>query len=400
MGFCSFSMKIFVISILLLYTNSLRTLKFLDVYNPCRINSHVIALDNVRSDKYDLLISMSTDHDCKFSCSMDNSNTLELPNEKINSVEKLIKDVPTVKKVDSYEFYGRHYYFYKISDLQNFIEYKYKCGEMESNKLNTYEIKFPKNNFSQTKILTFGDWSKHLNGLKTFEYLTKKIDYSKYDAFVTLGDYSYNMGSANNPSWDQGNIFFDWITPVSSKMPFMMNAGNHEFIKGNFEHFTKRFLMPNKSNSENLYYSFDINDIHFVSVTSEFAMKQDTYKTKEFYDQFKSWFKDDLSSTAKKWKIVYLHRPLYCSWKKRPRCTYEAELLRKFFEELFYEGKIDLILSGHLHNYERMYPIYKNDVDKNSVSEDGKVYNNPKYPVHLICGTGGNKEGASPNCKK
>jgi acid phosphatase type 7 len=385
-------MKTLLLFIYFLNIQSLRTLKFLDLASPCKINSHVIAVENIRTDKYDLLISLSTNQECKLTCS--------LMNDEISSMEMVIghiKNNPVITQTDSYDFYGRHYYFYRVSDLQSFINYKYKCGVDDPQFSQTYEIKFPKNNLTQTKILTFGDWSKHKNGLKTFELLTKNVDYNKYDAFVTLGDYSYNMGDRDDPTWDQGNIFFDWIQPVSSKIPFMMNAGNHEYIKHDFEQYIKRFFMPNKNATENLYYSFDINDVHFVSVTSEFGLI--SYRTKEYYEQFKNWLTEDLKNTNKKWRIVYMHRPLYCSWSTKPRCSDEAHHLRDFFEDLFYEGKVDLILSGHLHNYERMFPIYKNQVDTESLSKDMNVYTNPKYPVHLVCGTGGNREGASDLCK-
>ena len=337
----------------------------------CQLNTHIQAVDNVRADNYDLLLSVSTDDDCSIKCKVSDPNVM-------------------TQIVETYQYYGRFYYFFRFQNLKSFNIYNYDCGDS-----NRYAVQFPKN--TETKILTFGDWSKHLNGLKTFEFLTKIIPQTKYDALVTLGDYSYNMGSSSDPSWDSGNIFFEWITPLTSKIPFMMNAGNHEYINRDFTQYMKRFLMPNKSNSQNLYYSFDINDVHFVSVTSEFGLIN--YKGSEYYKTFKSWFENDLKNSNKRWKVVYLHRPLYCSWTSKPRCSNGAVKLRTFFEDMFYKSKVDLILAGHLHNYERTYPVYKGQVDTASLSNDGNTYTNPIYPVHLICGTGGNREGVTPNCK-
>jgi len=67
--------------------------------------------------------------------------------------------------------------------------------------------------------------------------------------------------------------------------------------------------MPNKNQSENLFYSYDINNIHFVAMNSEIP-----YEFNEEYKlRFQNWLKKDLESSTKKWKLVYLHRPLYCS---------------------------------------------------------------------------------------
>ena len=131
--------KFWLLLIYFSYIQSMRTLKFLDLASPCKINSHVIAVDNIRTDKYDLLISMSTNQECKLSCN--------LLNDEISQMEMVIghfRNNPTITLTDSYDFYGRHYYFYRVSDLQNYINYKYTCGVDDYQMFQTYEIKFPK----------------------------------------------------------------------------------------------------------------------------------------------------------------------------------------------------------------------------------------------------------------
>ena len=66
--------------------------------------------------------------------------------------------------------------------------------------------------------------------------------------------------------------------------------------------------------------------------------------------------------------------------------------MRDLYEELFHKYGVDIVLAGHTHAYERMYPIYKSMVDKNSIKKNLNVYDNPIYPTHLVCGTGGNIE--------
>jgi hypothetical protein len=64
------------------------------------------------------------------------------------------------------------------------------------------------------------------------------------------------------------------------------------------------------------------------------------------------WLDNDLQKSAK-WKVVYMHRPLYCS-KNNAACNEDAKGLRKMFESIFFKHKVDLVLTGHRHNYERL----------------------------------------------
>lgn len=158
--------------------------------------------------------------------------------------------------------------------------------------------------------------------------------------------------------------------------------------------------MPNKENSSNLYYSFDINDIHIVSLNSEIPFYFQKHMEEEDYESYKqkfqTWLENDLKKSRKKWKIVYLSRPLYCSLNDDSKlCTQSAEKMRDLLDDIINSKnyKVDLVLSGHVHAYERSYPIYKNIIDKKSVQKEGILYDNPKYPVHVLCGTGGSEEG-------
>lgn len=208
-----------------------------------------------------------------------------------------------------------------------------------------------------------------------------------------LGDLSYDLNTDNG---NVGNEFMEFISPITSKLPFMISAGNHESY--DYNHYVKRFNMPQKKEHDNLYFSFDINNIHFVSIVSEMGLNKDKHFTQDDLDRFTTWFNKDLENTDKKWKIVYMHRPIYCSNFSANRCNGEAILLRNFYEKLFNNNKIDLVIGGHLHNYERLLPVYEGHADVDSVSSNKKTYTNPKYPVYLICGSTGNKEGHTKKC--
>jgi len=151
--------------------------------------------------------------------------------------------------------------------------------------------------------------------------------------------------------------------------------------------------MPNREQTKNFYYSFNINNVHIVNLNSEIPYDFD----ESYKEKFLKWLRNDLRSNTKKWIIVYLHRPLYCTFDSDYHCGSSAQKMRELFEEIFMENKVDLILAGHVHAYERLYPIYNGDIDKNSISKDKSLYKSPKYPVYLVCGTGG-CEGKPYSC--
>ncbi|KAE9207034.1 hypothetical protein PF005_g12779 [Phytophthora fragariae] len=63
-----------------------------------------------------------------------------------------------------------------------------------------------------------------------------------------------------------------------------------------------------------------------------------------------------------------------------PNNDYEARNVQEAFEELFIKYKVDLVLQGQVHTYERLYPTANNSAIMAGVSRDNKTYENPKHP--------------------
>ena len=69
--------------------------------------------------------------------------------------------------------------------------------------------------------------------------------------------------------------------------------------------------------------------------------------------------------------------------------------MRIMIEDIIMENKVDLVIAGHVHAYERLYPIYKSEVDRDCMKNQNNTYVNPKFTSHVVCGTGGNEEGSN-----
>eukprot|EP01121_Diplochlamys_sp_Union-15-3_P009999 TRINITY_DN275_c0_g1_i2.p1 TRINITY_DN275_c0_g1~~TRINITY_DN275_c0_g1_i2.p1 ORF type:complete len:239 (+),score=40.29 TRINITY_DN275_c0_g1_i2:681-1397(+) len=181
------------------------------------------------------------------------------------------------------------------------------------------------------------------------------------------------MSYANfeQPIWDS---WFNMIQPIASQTPYMVAVGNHELFSL-FEAYDKRFNMPGDESGsyEDTYFSFNYGNMHIISLSSE----EIAYY--HWMDQYE-WLEQDLKAVDRSvtpWIILSWHSPWYTSNTKH---TDDGEDMRASFEDLLYQYKVDLILEGHVHAYERTYPVYNG-----TVTPDG--------PVHLINGNGGNGEG-------
>lgn len=112
------------------------------------------------------------------------------------------------------------------------------------------------------------------------------------------------------------------------------------------------------------------------------------------YEQYK-WLAADLAAvdrTRTPWVVAMAHRPMYSS----ETSSYQATL-RAAWEQLFLKHGVDVYLAGHVHWYERTFPLGANGtIDASSVVDNGTFYTNPgKSITHIINGAAGNIESHS-----
>ncbi|KAF2724618.1 acid phosphatase [Polychaeton citri CBS 116435] len=199
----------------------------------------------------------------------------------------------------------------------------------------------------------------------------------------------------------------------------------------NFTAYQHRFRMPGKETGGvgNFWYSFDYGLAHFISIDGEtdfpyspewpFARdvegnetlptERETYvtdsgpfgkiegnkwKENEAYEQYQ-WLKNDLASVDREktpWVVAMSHRPLYSSQVS----SYQRNL-RNAFEDLFLEYKIDAYFAGHIHWYERLWPLGKNGtIDSASIVNNHTYLTNPgKSITYITNGMAGNIESHS-----
>jgi predicted MPP superfamily phosphohydrolase len=248
---------------------------------------------------------------------------------------------------------------------------------------------------SEYSLIVYGDLGTYSIGQKTFDLIMNSLKLKEALAVIHLGDMGYNLPD------HQGNIgdkFLNMIQPLAAFHPYMTVPGNHESLS-NYSSYTNRFIMPYNSVSRNssLFYSLDIGPVHYVFLHTTILLDKNQSKVRV---NMKNWLKYDLKKANKNrksvpWIVTLHHHPLYCSHEEgnkviREDCEIHTQIIRNHLENIFYQNSVDLVLSAHIHHYERQKPIYKN-LTVESLKDEKHLHVNAKAPIHIISGSAGNK---------
>ncbi|XP_068249786.1 acid phosphatase type 7-like [Palaemon carinicauda] len=243
------------------------------------------------------------------------------------------------------------------------------------------------------RVAMFGDMGS-LNA-QSLPRLQEEVSQNMYDAIIHVGDFAYDMDFENARVGDQ---FMRQIQPIAAYVPYMTCVGNHE-QKYNFSNYRARFSMPNHEDSENLFFSWNMGPVHFISISTE-AYYFMEYGIKPLSRQYE-WLIKDLEEATKPevrakvpWIILFGHRPMYCSNNDHDDCLRVDCLTRVglplihmyAMEELLDKYGVDLAVWAHEHSYERLYPMFNYTVYNGSAEAP---YTNPKAPVHITTGSAG-----------
>jgi len=224
----------------------------------------------------------------------------------------------------------------------------------------------------QDRPMTIGLWADvgQTNiSVMNMEYMLNKVN----PDFVMLhGDLSY--ADAYWPLWDTWQRLMEPL--FSTKMHLWCN-GNHEFNSGNENNvaYMFRFATPfEESESPTFeYHAFEAGLVHVITLASFARFDKQSVQYRWLMRAL-----ERVNRTRTPWLVVQFHVPWYCS----VLGTGSRLLMREAMEDLIYKYGVDLILVGHVHVYERTYPVYNNQT-------------NPCGAVQLVLGDAGNREGPS-----
>ena len=198
------------------------------------------------------------------------------------------------------------------------------------------------------------------------------------DLWLWLGDNAYEQGKKEEYQERIFNKTKSRYDFMFRQTPFYATPGNHDYYDGTVDVASLNLTRANKNiryyevvenfkNGEGggepsmteAYYSFDYSNIHFISL--------DTYGYEKLGDDYTKilapngiqaqWLKKDLARANANpdinWVIVFTHMPPFSGGSHNSDAESELMNIRNNLVPLLDGYKVDLVLSGHSHGYER-----------------------------------------------
>ena len=207
-------------------------------------------------------------------------------------------------------------------------------------------------------------WIMADTGVNTVDQNTVRDAFLNYnnnaplDMLWMLGDNAYMAGTDQEY---QDAFFQNHYEDILKNIPLFTIAGNHENYSSDALTQTGPyydiFSLPANgecggvpSGSE-AYYSFDYGQIHVI------ALEANTPSLLLPGSPMLAWMTNDLAATSLKWKVVIIHNPPYSKGGHDSDIETDLIQIRQNIMPLLEQYKVDLILCGHSHVYERTYFI-------------------------------------------
>lgn len=286
-------------------------------------------------------------------------------------------------------------YFYKVG-------HKLKDGKYVWGEENFFKSAPNVGEPSLQRVVVYGDMGKKAKdnwmeyndnqpgALVVTDALIKDLD--NYDIILSNGDITYADGYLSE--WD---TFADQVTPFTKRVPYMVSIGNHERdYPGTGSYYTGHdsggecgvvtptvFPMPGENNAK-LWYAANWGAFKFCIGNSEIDWTIGSEQHK--------FLEHCLSSTDRSkqpWLVFLMHRVVgYSSASDYQQVwgTFGEPNGRSNLEDLWQRYKVDLAFYGHVHSYERSFPVYQSVLVSDEPSHYSGRFNGT---IHIVAGTGG-----------
>lgn len=196
------------------------------------------------------------------------------------------------------------------------------------------------------------------------------------DFLINLGDLTDGGRKPHKFEWNYE--YFLGMTPLASRLPIFPVPGNGE---GDLYWYKRYHVLPNGE----AYYTFTYGNAQFFMLNSN--EREELEPGGKQYE----WLEEALKASTATWKFACHHHPVYTSDENDYGDTWEQEpsdlgdLQVRELAQLYETYQVDMVMYGHLHTYERTWPLMEGKVSPSN----GVVY--------LVAGgAGGNLEGFAP----
>lgn len=230
----------------------------------------------------------------------------------------------------------------------------------------------------KTRIWSLGDFgigtTRQTNVRKAFENYVKSIGNPDINLWLWLGDNSYE---GTDPEFQKYVFSRDTVASPFAygnsrflrQTPIYAVPGNHDYLGGETRttHKIPYFDLispPTKGEAGGVasgkkeYYSFNYNNIHFVALDS-YGFEAGTGHQRIFDPAGPqiTWLKRDLAAAQTdstiKWIVAFWHHPPYSRGTHNTDTAADLIEIRQNIIPILEQYRVDLVMNGHSHVYER-----------------------------------------------
>jgi len=319
----------------------------------------------------------------------------------------------------------------KLSGLAPSTKYYYSVGGLRDTlqgDANNIFVTLPETGKpGHYRIAALGDCGDNsVNQRHVKEQLLKYLGPEELTAWILLGDNAYQDGT---DSEFQSKFFNIYKNDLLKKYPMYPAPGNHDYhdtdMTANFAQEThqtayyQNFSMPTEGEAGGVpshtqaFYSFDIGNIHFLSLDS-YGKEDKSYRLYDTIGPQVQWIKKDLAANKNKgWVVAFWHHPPYTMGSHNSDKEDELVKIRENFIGIIERAGVDVVLNGHSHGYERSrlmkghygmektFDAAKHNLSSSSGRNDGsknsapykKTAKNDKGTVYVLSGSAGKLGG-------
>jgi 3',5'-cyclic AMP phosphodiesterase CpdA len=160
--------------------------------------------------------------------------------------------------------------------------------------------------------------------------IARRLAETPFELMLFLGDIAYTHGTRRQLQ----TRFFDVYRRYLLHTPAFPALGNHDVRSRGGRAYVDSFVLPGNER----WYSFDWGDVHFVALDTTRIGREQT-----------EWLEDDLARNRQKWVVVFGHHPPASSGWRGGSARFQ-----RFFMPVLRRHRVDLLLTGHEHHYERI----------------------------------------------
>lgn len=242
-----------------------------------------------------------------------------------------------VGSAQTFEYGTDHRHKYTITNLAPSTKYLYRVSVNQEVHSGTF-YSAPDSNVTNLDFFAYGDTRSNPgahNQVAAEMISTYNADSDFQSLIISVGDLVSNGDGESY--WD--NEFFNHsyqnIQEMLATLPYQSCMGNHE---GTGVLFKKYFPYPFVAGR---YWSFDYGPAHFVVV--------DQYTSYGPGSAQLTWITNDLASTNKPWKFIYLHEPGWSAGGGHENNT----SVQNYIQPLCVQYGVQILFAGHNHYYAR-----------------------------------------------